>query len=113
MKARPSVLPNNRQQNKNNPRRIGILCEIVHQFVLQAFELPVVKQFICLSSADYAHNVSVSDSEFGTNGSDRGKVTSSTSPWALEKCVLSLSSRFTAPQSFVRSQTLNPETTAP
>lgn len=54
-------------------------------FVLQPLEFPVVKQLNCLLSADYAHNVSMSDSEFGTNGSDRGKSPRRPHRWALEK----------------------------
>lgn len=40
-------------------------CKYCRDFILE--------YFFSLSPADYAHNVSMSDSEFGTNGSDRGK----------------------------------------
>lgn len=80
MKARPLVLSSNRQ-TKMNPGKLTLSVT----FVLQPSEFPVVKQLNCLLSADYAHNVSMSDSEFGTNGSDRGKSPRRPHRWALKK----------------------------
>lgn len=121
MKARPLV-PSSNRQTKMIPGKLTLSVT----FVLQLSEFPVVKQLNCLLSADYAHNVSMSDSEFGTNGSDRGKSPRRPHRWALKKnsraeilfflkksLSFFLSKRLFAPQSFVRSQTLSLETTTP
>lgn len=51
----------------------GIELKVTTPFRCKYCRHFILENFFSLSPADYAHNVSMSDSEFGTNGSDRGK----------------------------------------